>query len=69
MLSLSYSVQCYTLTASLRTLLPETLEQTSHLTQQFGWVFCCVIIFASVFAWGRNYTGIEAVSNNVQSLA
>src|SRR6476646_11835038 len=53
----------------LPSLLPDTLDQTSHLTQQFGWVFAASL-FLRAYSLGRGtYTGIEAVSNNVQSLA
>ena len=53
----------------LPTLLPETLDQTSHLTQQFGWVFAASLFLRAYSLGGGTYTGIEAVSNNVQSLA
>ena len=53
----------------LPTLLPDTLDQTSHLTQQFGWVFAASLFLRAYSLGGGTYTGIEAVSNNVQSLA
>ena len=53
----------------LSTLLPDTLDQTSHLTQQFGWVFAASLFLRAYSLGGGTYTGIEAVSNNVQSLA
>ena len=53
----------------LPTLLPETLDQTSHLTRQFGWVFAASLFLRAYSLGGGTYTGIEAVSNNVQSLA
>ena len=53
----------------LPSLLPETLDQTSHLTRQFGWVFAASLFLRAYSLGGGTYTGIEAVSNNVQSLA
>jgi len=53
----------------LPSLLPDTLDQTSHLTQQFGWVFAASLFLRAYSLGGGTYTGIEAVSNNVQSLA
>ena len=53
---------------ALPALVPETLKQTSELTQQMGWVFVASLFLRAYSLGGGTYTGIEAVSNNVQSL-
>src|ERR1700756_4011187 len=50
-------------------LLPETLQETDKLTQEMGWVFAASLFLRAYSLGGGTYTGIEAVSNNVQSLA
>jgi hypothetical protein len=50
-------------------LVPNTLNHTSQLTQQMGWVFVVSLFLRAYSLGGGTYTGIEAVSNNVQSLA
>ena len=50
-------------------LIPNTLNETSQLTQQMGWVFVASLFLRAYSLGGGTYTGIEAVSNNVQSLA
>jgi len=50
-------------------LMPDTLKQTSQLTQEMGWVFVASLFLRAYSLGGGTYTGIEAVSNNVQSLA
>src|ERR1700680_4119122 len=53
---------------ALPALVPDTLNQTSELTQQMGWVFVASLFLRAYSLGGGTYTGIEAVSNNVQSL-
>src|SRR6476659_7257740 len=50
-------------------LIPNTLNETTQLTQQMGWVFVASLFLRAYSLGGGTYTGIEAVSNNVQSLA
>ena len=50
-------------------LIPETLAETGRLTQEMGWVFAASLFLRAYSLGGGTYTGIEAVSNNVQSLA
>src|SRR6202040_2335873 len=52
----------------LPALIPETLAETGRLTQQMGWVFVASLFLRAYSLGGGTYTGIEAVSNNVQSL-
>ena len=54
---------------NLPALLPETLQETDKLTQEMGWVFAASLFLRAYSLGGGTYTGIEAVSNNVQSLA
>src|SRR5262249_6962776 len=53
----------------LPTLIPDTLNATAHLTQEMGWLFAASLFLRAYSLGGGTYTGIEAVSNNVQSLA
>jgi hypothetical protein len=50
-------------------LVPNTLNETKQLAQQWGWVFVASLFLRAYSLGGGTYTGIEAVSNNVQSLA
>ncbi|HEY0522771.1 MAG TPA: hypothetical protein VGD08_05225, partial [Stellaceae bacterium] len=50
-------------------LLPDTLRQTSEMGSEMGWVFVASLFLRAYSLGGGTYTGIEAVSNNVQSLA
>jgi len=50
-------------------LIPETIQETSKLTQETGWVFAVSLFLRAYSLGGGTYTGIEAVSNNIQSLA
>jgi Amino acid permease len=58
-----------TQSGNLPALIPETLQQTGKLTQEMGWVFAASLFLRAYSLGGGTYTGIEAVSNNVQSLA
>jgi hypothetical protein len=50
-------------------LLPNTIGETRGLTQQMGVIFVVSLFLRAYSLGGGTYTGIEAVSNNVQSLA
>jgi len=45
------------------------VQETGKLTQEMGWVFAVSLFLRAYSLGGGTYTGIEAVSNNVQSLA
>ena len=51
------------------TILPDTLSETLSLTREHGWIFVAALFLRAYSLGGGTYTGIEAVSNNVQSLA
>ena len=53
----------------LTSLVPATLAETGQLSRQLGWVFVASLFLRAYSLGGGTYTGIEAVSNNVQSLA
>jgi len=53
----------------LPTILVDTVHSTSSLTQQMGWVFVLALLIRSYSLGSGTYTGIEAVSNNVNRLA
>ncbi len=46
----------------------QTLHETSSLAGQMGWVFVASLFLRAYSLGGGTYTGIEAVSNNVQGL-
>lgn len=46
-----------------------THQTTMHLSQQFGWFFVMALFLRSYSLGSGTYTGIEAVSNNVNRLA
>ncbi|TAK89860.1 MAG: APC family permease [Burkholderiaceae bacterium] len=50
-------------------LIPDTLHETSSLATESGWIFVVALFLKAYSLGGGTYTGIEAVSNNVQSLA
>ncbi|HKY01151.1 MAG TPA: APC family permease [Burkholderiales bacterium] len=50
-------------------LIPDTLSETQGLANEFGWIFVAAFFLKAYSLGGGTYTGIEAVSNNVQSLA
>ena len=50
-------------------IIPNTLAETSQLSHELGWVFVAALFLRAYSLGGGTYTGIEAVSNNVQSLA
>lgn len=53
---------------ALSTLIPDTLQKSHELTQQLGWVFVASLFLRAYSLGGGTYTGIEAVSNNVNML-
>ncbi|HKO88831.1 MAG TPA: APC family permease [Burkholderiales bacterium] len=50
-------------------LIPQTIAETQGLAGEFGWLFVVAFFLKAYSLGGGTYTGIEAVSNNVQSLA
>jgi amino acid transporter len=50
-------------------LIPDTLAETEQLTQQMGWVFAVALFLRAYSLGGGTYTGLEAVSNNVNMLS
>src|SRR5215813_6041603 len=55
--------------SDLAALIPETIQETGKLTQEMGWIFAVSLFLRAYSLGGGTYTGIEAVSNNIQSLA
>jgi amino acid transporter len=49
-------------------LLPDTLHQTQNFAHQIGWVGVISLLLRAYSLGGGTYTGIEAVSNNVNIL-
>ena len=50
-------------------LVPDTIVETKKLAAQTSWVFTIALLLKAYSLGGGTYTGIEAVSNNVNSLA
>lgn len=50
-------------------LVPDTFAETKNLSQELGWVFVAALFLRAYSLGGGTYTGIEAVSNNVNTLA
>lgn len=50
-------------------LIPETLAETRSFVQQSGWAFVAAALLFAYSHGGGTYTGLEAVSNNVHTLA
>ena len=55
--------------AVLPSLVPETLRETGELTGQLGWAHVAALMLLAYSQGGGTYTGLEAVSNNVNVLA
>ena len=53
---------------SLPALVPDTLKESSRLAHETSWIFVAALFIKAYSLGGGSYTGIEAVSNNVQSL-
>ena len=54
--------------SGLPSLVPDTLSETGKLASETSWVFVAALFLKAYSLGGGTYTGIEAVSNNVQSL-
>lgn len=52
----------------LPALIPDTLRETRRLAGDTSWIFAAALFLKAYSLGGGTYTGIEAVSNNVQSL-
>jgi amino acid transporter len=52
----------------LPALIPATLNETTTLAQNMGWVFVASLFLRAYSLGGGTYTGIEAVSNNINML-
>ncbi|HCE07669.1 MAG TPA: amino acid transporter [Oxalobacteraceae bacterium] len=50
-------------------LLPDTIVETRKMAQDTSWIFTIALLLRAYSLGGGTYTGIEAVSNNVNSLA
>lgn len=50
-------------------LVPDTVAETRRLASETSWVFTVALLLKAYSLGGGTYTGIEAVSNNVNSLA
>ena len=54
---------------TLSKLVPQSLNATRQPTQEMGWLFAALLFLRAYSLGGGTYTGIEAVSNYVPSLA
>ncbi len=50
-------------------LIPDTLNESAVLARETGWIFVVSTILLAYSQGGGTYTGLEAVSNNVNTLA
>ena len=64
---ISYGV--YAHAERLPRFVPETLSETTELARQTGWLTVVGIMMLAYSQGGGTYTGLEAVSNNVNTLA
>jgi amino acid transporter len=55
-------------TEGLPSVVPDAMEDTRKLAQDIGWVGALSLFLRAYSLGGGTYTGIEAVSNNVQTL-
>ncbi len=55
--------------AAVPTLIPDTVNETFSLAKETSWFFVAALFLRAYSLGGGTYTGIEAVSNNVQTLA
>ena len=65
-LLISYGI--YAHAEGLPALIPATLNETTSLAQQTSWIFVASLFLRAYSLGGGTYTGIEAVSNNVNML-
>jgi amino acid transporter len=54
---------------NLPDLIPDTIVETEQLTQEMGWIFAVSLFLRAYSLGGGTYTGLEAVSNNVNMLS
>jgi len=66
-LLISYGI--YFHAEGLPALIPATLNETTSLAQQTSWIFVASLFLRAYSLGGGTYTGIEAVSNNVNMLS
>ena len=64
---ISYGI--YAHAEHLPALIPETVNETASLSREMGWVFVVSALMLAYSQGGGTYTGLEAVSNNVNTLA
>ncbi|HEY1091850.1 MAG TPA: amino acid permease, partial [Burkholderiaceae bacterium] len=55
--------------SGIPSLLPDTVAETNKFAAQTSWFFTIALLLKAYSLGGGTYTGIEAVSNNVNSLA
>ena len=55
--------------AQIPALIPATIEETRSLSSQLGWAHVAALMLLAYSQGGGTYTGLEAVSNNVNVLA
>jgi amino acid transporter len=53
----------------LPALIPDTINETRQLSEQMGWAFAAALFLRAYSLGGGTYTGLEAVSNNVNMLS
>ncbi|HUL42500.1 MAG TPA: APC family permease [Burkholderiales bacterium] len=66
-LLIAYGVQAHA--ENLPRLIPDTLNETTSLAHETGWLFVASLFLRAYSLGGGTYTGIEAVSNNINRLA
>ena len=50
-------------------LIPNAVADSTALSREMGWIFVCALFLRAYSLGGGTYTGIEAVSNNINTLA
>ncbi len=50
-------------------LVPQAIEETREIKNSFGWIFILSLFLKAFSMGGGTYTGLEAVSNNVNTLS
>ena len=50
-------------------LIPNAVADSTALSREMGWVFVSALFLRAYSLGGGTYTGIEAVSNNINTLA
>lgn len=53
----------------LPTLLPNAIDDAQQMSMEYGWLAVLALFFKAFSMGGGTYTGLEAVSNSVQTLA